>query len=102
MDIHETVSQAKQIAKEMMPERVNLWVFPKGDIGKWCKLTNQRCSYTDYMSQLAAVQAGLERDGHIVVRVRFSVLQMISSLRSLGLENTPKNRAVVIGKRAGQ
>ena len=54
-------------------------------------------SHREHLTLLAAVQADRERSGNEVVRVRMTVGEMKAAIADRGLENTPGNRAAVIG-----
>lgn len=78
----------------MLPDVVNLWLFPRGDYPAWEELLidggtpPEVADYDGYLELVTAIQADLERQGLTVRRVR---------LAELDLPNTPDGRAAVIG-----
>lgn len=81
-----------------------LWEFPVADFAAWCELTGETklASHAEYMALLAAVQADQERQGREVRRVRMTVDEMRDKLADKKWDNTPDNRAAVIGLRGGE
>jgi hypothetical protein len=79
--------------------RIALWLFPESDFASWCALvgTPEVDDYAGYLTLLAAVQADQERMGNEVVRVSLTVAEMRSELAAHRRENTPDNRAAVVG-----
>lgn len=77
--------------------RLALWQFPESDLESWCELvgTPEVNDFAEYITLLAAVQADQERQGREVVRVKFTVAEMRSSLAERGLENIAGNRATI-------
>jgi hypothetical protein len=77
---------------------IHLWEFPAEDFAAWCNLvaSPQVASHGDYMTLLAAIQAGCERLGQSTKRVKIRVSAMQAELSRRGLANTPDNRAKVI------
>lgn len=78
-------------------DSIALWQFPESDFVSWCEFVGspQVASFSEYLTLLAAIQADQERQGRTVVRVRFTVDEMMASLAEHGIENTPDNRAAV-------
>jgi hypothetical protein len=70
-----------------------LWLFPESSLVG----TPEVDDYAGYLTLLAAVQADQERMGNEAVRVPLTVAEMRSELATRGWENTPDNRAAVVG-----
>lgn len=75
-----------------------LWEFPASDHQAWQAFTGFDLTPAEYRDQLTAIQADLERQGHEVVRVRFTVAEMQRRLSLEGLENTPPNRGTILAQ----
>lgn len=84
-------------------DRICLWRFPEEDFAAWADLVGTPLveDYAGYLTLLAAIQADQERQGREVVRVSMTVAEMRAELESRGWENTPGQRAAVIGLRTG-
>lgn len=80
---------------------IKLWIFPEKDFADWCELVGspQVASYSEYLTLIAAVQADQERQGREVLRVCFTVADMIAGLAESNLENTAHNRAAITAMR---
>lgn len=80
--------------------RVYLWEFPEGDLAAHQAMpdTPRIKTYGDYLAAIAALQADLERQGSIVVRVRFPVVTMLSELDKHGWPNDAQHRLKVTGE----
>lgn len=79
--------------------KVTLWEFPPADFADWCELVGKPVfgSYAEYLTLLDCVQADCEDQGHTVRCVKMSVRQMRDALAEEGLDNTPDNRAAIVG-----
>ena len=78
---------------------ITLWVFPAEDFDEWCVLVGEPDpqDHDEYMELIAAVETECRLQGGTPVRVYFTVEEMIESLAENDWDNTPGNRAAVVG-----
>ncbi len=78
---------------------VILWEYPEQDLAAYLTMPDTRAfkTYGDYLAVIAAIQADIERQGKIVVRVKATVADVVAELGKRGLPNNNQNRAAVLG-----
>jgi hypothetical protein len=78
---------------------ITLWEFPSADFADWCQLVGEPAvgSYAEYLALLDRVQADCEDQGRTVRRVKMTVRQMRDALAEEHMDNTPDNRAAIVG-----
>lgn len=82
-----------------MESIVTLWVFPEGDFAAWRVLVGSSITqdYQGYMELLEGVEKECRLQGGTPVRVHFSIADMVTELVANDWDNTPENRAAVVG-----
>ena len=78
---------------------ITLWVFPQEDFEEWGVLVGEPDprDYDEYMELIASVEEECRLQGGTPVRVYFGVEEMIEALAENDWDNTPGNRAAVVG-----
>lgn len=83
----------------MTVRQLTLWLFPESDFTAWAKLVGETklTNYAAYLELLAETEATYGDRGIEVLRVSMTVEQMVDELAARGWQNTPANRAAVVG-----
>ena len=78
---------------------ITLWVVPQEDFEEWGVLVGEPDprDYDEYMELIASVEEECRLQGGTPVRVYFGVEEMIEALAENDWDNTPGNRAAVVG-----
>ena len=78
-------------------DALTLWEFPPEDFSRWRReFSDAVDSYEEYQRWLSGKERLAERMGG-AVRVQLTIEEMLAELAAVGAQNTPENRAAIIG-----
>lgn len=83
----------------MSIKSMSLWLFPEEDFASWTKLVGETKlrSYGEYVELLQGLESLYAQQGIQVRRVPLTVAEMVEELAKRGWQNSPDNRAAVVG-----
>ena len=77
---------------------LTLWEFPPEDFARWRReFPNTLDSYEEYQMWLSGMERQAEQRGVRAVRVQLTIEEMLAELAAVGAQNTPENRAAILG-----
>ena len=79
-------------------DALTLWEFPPEDFSRWRReFSDVVDSYEEYQTWLTGMERQAEQRGTRTVRVQLTIEEMLAELAAMGAQNTPENRAAIIG-----